>query len=114
MLVPCAGETCSARPLSAIVDGMADLQDELIALRAQIAALTARLYRVEQRLDLDSETPRETPGVVRASQPSYPLVAPSPPAARPDAPIPISPLPVPSFSAATEKEEEELEGQIGK
>jgi uncharacterized membrane protein len=93
---------------------MSDLQDELIALRAQIITLTARLYRVEQRLDLGSETPRETSDVVHAPRPPYPLVPPSPPAARPNALIPISPPAIPPFSAATRNEEEELEGQIGK
>ena len=95
---------------------MADPQDELVALRAQMSALTARLYHVEQRLGLDSDPAREAPGLVRetAPAPPYRLAPPSPPAARALEPIPIAPPAFTNFSAAPEKDEDELEGKIGK
>ena len=94
---------------------MADLQDELVALRAQIAALSARLYRVEQRLGLNSDTPSAASGAAREVRPSRlsPLVPPSPATPRTEEPVPISP-PAHPFSVAHEKPGEELEGQIGK
>jgi len=94
---------------------MADLQDEIVALRTQVAALTARLHRVEQRLGLESEQPQEPPRLVRETAPKapYPLVPPPPPV-KPSQP-PSSPPPTfASSSAAPEKEQEELEGKIGK
>src|SRR5215813_841307 len=93
---------------------MADLQDEIVALRTQVAALTARLYRVEQRLGLESEQPQEPPKAVReVPKAPYPLVPPPPPV-KPSQP-PSSPPPTfASSSAAPEKEQEELEGKIGK
>src|SRR5262249_45352960 len=94
---------------------MADLQDEIVALRTQVAALTARLHRVEQRLGLESEQPQEPPRLVRETAPKapYPLVPPPPPV-KPSQP-PSSPPPTFASSlAAPEKEQEELEGKIGK
>src|SRR5580765_4426780 len=93
---------------------MADLHDEFVALRAQMAALTARLYRVEQRLGLESQQPQETPGAVRevATRPPYPLV-PSPPM-KTSEPLPISQPMFADSSAEPENEEGELEGKIGK
>ncbi|PYY02403.1 MAG: hypothetical protein DMG64_11760 [Acidobacteria bacterium] len=94
---------------------MADLQDELVGLRAQVAALTARLYRVEQRLGLESESPREAPVVKHeAAKAPYPLAPPPSTPAKPSEPLPTflaGPL---SSSAAVRAEEDELEGQIGK
>ena len=94
---------------------MADLHDELVELRAQIAALTARLYRVEQRLGLETEQPRVAPGVIGEAgpHPPYPLVPPSPPLQTSE-PVPISRPMFAGSSAALEQEEDELEGQIGK
>jgi uncharacterized membrane protein len=94
---------------------MADLHDELVALRAQMAALTARLYRVEQKLGLESQQPPKTPEVVRevTPRPPYPLVPPSPPV-KSSEPVPISRPMFAGSSAAPEKEDGELEGKIGK
>src|SRR5690348_9876310 len=89
---------------------MADLQEELSALRIQIATLTARIHRLEQRAGLMPEqTPQTTAG------PPAPLRAPAVPPARI---AEASPLPLrPSAGAATsarKHNEEELEGKIGK
>jgi uncharacterized membrane protein len=94
---------------------MADLHDELVALRAQIAALTARLYRVEQRLGLESERAQETPAAVRPGAPKapYPLVPPSTTSA-PSEPFSTSRPMFAGSVAPPEKEEGELEGKIGK
>src|SRR2546423_1136580 len=92
---------------------MADLQDELVALRAQMAALSARLYRVEQRLGLNSETPSASPDAERQARLPRVSPFPSPPEARTEEPVPISP-PALSFSVVHEEPREELEGQIGK
>lgn len=94
---------------------MADLQTELAALRAQVAALTARLYRIEQRLGLESEQPQEPPKLIRETAPKapYPLVPPPSPV-KPAQPPSIAPPTFASSSAAPEKEQDELEGKIGK
>jgi len=93
---------------------MADLQDEIVALRTQVAALTARLYRVEQRLGLESEQPQEPPKAVReVPKAPYPLVPPSSPV-KTSQPPSIAPPTFASSLAAPEKEQEELEGKIGK
>ena len=94
---------------------MADLRDEVVALRAQIAALTARLYRVEQRLGLEAEQPQEAPRLVReaAPKPAYPLV-PLPSTGEPSGPPSLARPMFADSSAAPETENEELEGKIGK
>jgi len=95
---------------------MADHQDELTALRAQMVALTTRLQRVEERLGLGSEAPKSAADVVGevAPSPPYPLVPP-PPAVRPLGPTQTPPQTFQTSPAVPKKEdEEELEGQIGK
>ena len=94
---------------------MADLQTELATLSTQVAALTARLYRVEQRLGLESEQPQEALRVVPEAAPkaTYLLVPPSS-ALESSTPRTIVPPMFASSSAAPEKEQEELEGKIGK
>src|SRR5215470_2539661 len=95
---------------------MADHQDELTALRAQMVALTTRLQRVEERLGLGSEAPKSAADVVGevAPSPPYPLVPP-PPAVRPLGPTQTPPHTFQTSPAVSRKEEgEELEGQIGK
>jgi len=54
---------------------MADLQEELSALRIQIAALTSRIHRLEQRAGLTSEPAQQATG-----GPPVPLRAVVPPA----------------------------------
>jgi uncharacterized membrane protein len=90
---------------------MPNLQDEVVALRVQIATLTARLYRVEQKLGFEPEPSGEARYPIREPAPQPPSA--SIPAARPVDPAPISP---PSFSGLSfaPQEEEQLEGQIGK
>jgi len=88
---------------------MADLQEELSALRIQIAALTSRIHRLEQRAGLTSEPAQQATG-----GPPVPLRAVVPPARIAEA----NPLPLrPSGSSATpakKQTEDELEGKIGK
>src|SRR5437868_1345291 len=93
---------------------MADLQDELVALRAEVAALTNRLYRLEQKLGLDGELPREASAVTRqvVTRP-YPLIPPSP-VTRPLEKVPTFPTTTSKSFATARGEEEELEGKIGK
>ena len=87
---------------------MADLQQELSALRNQIAALTARIYRLEQRAGLASEPAQPILTRPLAPQPTMPRAR-----AAEDAQVPHQPL-VFSTAAAKKQDEEELEGQIGK
>ncbi|MGE5112527.1 MAG: DUF2339 domain-containing protein [Acidobacteriaceae bacterium] len=90
---------------------MSNPQDELAALREQLAALTARIYRLEQRTGIVPEP--------QAPRPPAPApVAPPPEARVPVLPAPpIPPIP-PRTEAATSGERpratEGLESQIGK
>ncbi|HWC19351.1 MAG TPA: DUF2339 domain-containing protein [Terriglobales bacterium] len=87
---------------------MADLQQELSALRAQMVALTARIYRLEQRVGLASEPAQQT-----IAPPSPPPRAMPPVRTAEGTQFPIQP-PVVSIRPAKKQDEEELEGQIGK
>lgn len=88
---------------------MPDLQDELTALRADLTALLARLNSLEQKAglrpdsvaELGTATPRPAPPVVAVTTASILERG----KMSPQAPI---------FSFAKAKDEEELEGQIGK
>src|SRR5262245_58267127 len=92
---------------------MATPQEELDALRAQVAALTARVHRLEQGAGMQ-------PPAVKA-----PAVAPPPAAAPPPPPVqPVQPLgpkvsvPGPDFLTrpiiSRPRDTDELEGKIGK
>jgi uncharacterized membrane protein len=88
---------------------MAPSHDELEALRQQVAALTTRIFRLEQRLGVAAEAPPT------AAVPPMPAAAPQAPTA-PSAPIP-SPFPTPHVAAppaAARPESGNLESKIGK
>src|SRR5512142_1245375 len=88
---------------------MSNPQDELAALREQLAALTARIYRLEQRTGIIPEP--------QASRPPAPTVSAPPPEARvPVLPAPMPPIPLrpeAATSAARPRATEGLESQIG-
>src|SRR6185312_14924416 len=108
---------------------MANPQDELEALRAQMASLTARVHRLEQSAHIE---PAITPGTVAGPTP------PPPPITRPPAeearikilreeaergPVPPPPMPhipprpevaAPKFAQMEQRSSEDLEGTIGK
>src|SRR5215470_16134048 len=86
---------------------MANPSDEdLRALRHQVAVLTARVYELEKRAGIETGAPPVAP--TQAAVPPPPL-PPQPPAASPTTPVPppkIAPLPEPDTA--------DLEGKIGK
>jgi uncharacterized membrane protein len=108
---------------------MANPQDELEALRAQVASLTARVHRLEQSAHIE---PAITPGTVAGPTP------PPPPITRPPAeeapikilreeaargPVPPPPMPhipprpevaAPKFAQMEQRSSEDLEATIGK
>jgi uncharacterized membrane protein len=108
---------------------MANPQDELEALRAQVASLTARVHRLEQSAGIEpqiSGTPATPPPSIprsTAEQPpisvsredterrAFPLQPPPPPMphipARPD-------MAAPKFAQAAHRSSQDLEGTIGK
>ena len=85
---------------------MPNPQDELQALRADIAALAARIYRLEEKAGIAVQSRPEVAITPPEAQP-VPPPAPLPPASAP-------PLQVPSFVAAPKHESEEFESKIGK
>jgi len=85
---------------------MASPQDELRELRAQLAGLTARIYRLEQRagLEVQSQPEREvTPSYVEKATPP----APPPPATTQEQRQPV-------WAPGQAPEAERLESKIGK
>ena len=99
---------------------MASEQDDLAALRAQVASLTARVHRLEQQtgvepLDVQSVRAPRQPQVPAGSQePTQSAVPPS----RPSMPPPPPPR-APGFASTIgakhpAKSSDDLEGQIGK
>ncbi len=98
---------------------MANLQDELEALRAQVAALTVRIYKLEQRTGIEPQVFQGIP------PPAAPAMPPSPPAAsRVSASPPEAAAPPPSPRSASapsfrsyppvRHDTSVLEGTIGK
>ena len=85
---------------------MPNPQDELQALRSDIAALAARIYRLEEKAGIAVQSRPEVAITPPEAQP-VPPPAPLPPASAP-------PLQVPSFVAAPKHESEEFESKIGK
>jgi uncharacterized membrane protein len=100
---------------------MPNPQDELEALRAQMAALTERIYRLEQRAGTE---PQRFQGLTPSSAPSQTSAVPPPPPLTvsrtetdrtPIQSIPPMPaLPLPKFIQAKQRSSEDLEGTIGK
>ncbi len=104
---------------------MADRQDEIDALKAQIAALTARVYQLEQISGLTSEArqqailqarqqpPAPPPAGTMAQPASAPVASgPRPPGATPPPQQPLT-QPQPSLSSGSTKEGADLETKIG-
>ena len=100
---------------------MPNPQDELEALRAQMAALTERIYRLEQRtgagsLVFQGPTPSPAQSQTSSIPPPPPLTVSSREADR--SPIqsipPIRALSLPKFTQAKQRSSEDLEGTIGK
>src|SRR5258707_1802556 len=87
---------------------MANSQDELEILRAQVQSLTMRVHNLEQRVAPESAAAR--PPVATQQAPPVSTVAPPP---RPVAPPPYANLP--QFqTAAPQKADRDIEGKIGK
>ncbi|HEV7675145.1 MAG TPA: DUF2339 domain-containing protein, partial [Candidatus Angelobacter sp.] len=109
---------------------MANPQDELEVLRAQVASLTARVHRLEQSTRIEPQVTSGTPAGVTpppvkstAERPpisvsqenterrSFPLQPPPPPTPQ----IPGRPdMAPPKFAQAARQSSEDLEGTIGK
>ncbi len=87
---------------------MGNPQDEdLRALRTQVAVLTARVYELERRAGIDTGAPAVAAAPAKPSPPPPPPVQPAmPPEVKPAPPPKIAPLP--------EREHADLEGKIGK
>jgi len=89
---------------------MAAPQDELQALRAVVAALTARVYRLEQQAGVEVQSQSE-PGVARTPTERVPAPIPAPlPSGAPSEQSP--PLRIPPAEPTAEAEQ--LESRIGK
>jgi uncharacterized membrane protein len=109
---------------------MANPQDELEALRAQVASLTARVHRLEQSAGVDPPFPAGTvatpppPPITRAAAEQPPITVSREDAERramptpPPPPMPhIPPWPnvaAPKFAQMPQRSSESLEGTIGK
>src|SRR4051812_22650650 len=98
---------------------MANPLDELAELRAAVAALTARIHRLEQKAGLNAQAPpetRTTPSEIKPATPR-PVTPPLPPPAAPRLVPPAtdaSYLRVPKFATAATRDSDELESRIGK
>src|SRR5947209_3267655 len=85
---------------------MANQQDEMEALRAQLAALTVRIYQLEQRAGIEPQKPVAT----LAATPVQPV----PPASQPPSSRSVQQVPPPSFTRPVQKKEkQDLEKKIG-
>src|SRR5207248_3840444 len=98
---------------------MANPQDELAELRAAVAALTARIHRLEQRAGLNAQAQPEGPATPSGIKPPTrtPTTMPDapPPAPRLVQPFAEPPkLRVPKFATAAPRHSDELESRIGK
>ena len=99
---------------------MANPQDELEALRAQMASLTVRVHRLEQSAGIEPQfsatpaapTPQPPISVSRedTERRAFPLQPPPPPMPR----IPPKPSAPPKFAQAAHRSSQDLEGTIGK
>lgn len=89
---------------------MASPQDELRELRAELAALTARIYRLEQRTGVELP-PRSEPAVTSPVRENAAPLAPPPPAAPEERQPPVW---TPAFASRATPESERLESKIGK
>ena len=88
---------------------MANPQDEdLRALRSQVALLTARVYELERKAGIEAGAPAP------AATPSQAAPPPPPSPARPIAPPSGIPVPPPKIASLPERDHGDLEGKIGK
>ena len=96
---------------------MANPQDEIDALKAQIAALTARVYQVEQESRIASEAESEAPAALPAGtmlQSPSPQIGSGPsPFGWPPPPRQPSTQPQPNLRPAISKQDADLEKKIG-
>jgi uncharacterized membrane protein len=90
---------------------MADLQDEIAELRAQMVALAERMNRIEQRADVAPK--REIARPIPEEASPQPLTSGSPAPARPSELFPKPTVELPSYAPEDRDESEKLEGQIG-
>lgn len=91
---------------------MAPTHDELEALRQQVAALTARIFRLEQRLGIAAETSRPETARPTATAPQAPPIAP-PPSTSSAVPPGLHAVP-PATQPFPKRESASLESKIGK
>jgi uncharacterized membrane protein len=84
-------------------------EGELQELRRLLGELTARVFRIEQALNLPPEIAATPP---RVNTPPEPLAAP-PPLASPPPPIPPGPLPEPRQIPSSRRATRDLESRIG-
>src|SRR5215831_12128648 len=93
---------------------MANPQDDLEALKAQVASLTARIYMLEQRLGVAGQ-PAPQPVRPVVAEPQRPVAPPAPTTPSPSIPAPPSrPLvPPPLFTQEPAKPKVDLEKRIG-
>ncbi|HEX7287179.1 MAG TPA: DUF2339 domain-containing protein, partial [Candidatus Angelobacter sp.] len=92
---------------------MATPQDELEALRAQVAALTVRIYKLEQKAGIEPQVFQGVTPAPPAAQVSLPRT-PSPPQASAPPPPRASSTPPLSSYPPVRHETRDLEGTIGK
>jgi uncharacterized membrane protein len=96
---------------------MAGPQDDIEALRAQVAALTARVYQLEQKGRMAPELQQPAPAPVPAESelgpfPVQSISAPGPPVPTPP-PGPPATQPRPSLRSAISKQDADIEKKIG-
>ncbi len=93
---------------------MAPTHDELEALRQQVAALTGRIFRLEQRLGLATETQRPEAARPTPAASQAPPVASSPATSSAPPAVPPPPLFTTSSPSGANSESTNLESKIGK
>src|SRR6185369_4426054 len=91
---------------------MPNEQEELAALRAQVAALTSRIYRIEQRVGLEAAAPPVQP------EPAAPVAASSTTLVTPPPPPPVfgsisPPVPGPPPPARGDRRPQQLANHNG-
>jgi uncharacterized membrane protein len=97
----------------AVLYGMSNPQESVEALRAELAALRARIDRLEQRSGIAATVPPEPP--IKAAETATPLVIPMAPPARPESTTPLrSGTAQPAAAVPRKREPEALESKIGK
>jgi uncharacterized membrane protein len=88
---------------------MADPQDELGKLNAQLASLTARIYRLEQKIGIEAQP--AAPAPLASAVPPPPILH-AASSSRESAPLP--PVQAPAFTTKPAHDSDALESKIGK